>query len=277
MESLEERSVLDASGIDRAQPDRGDEPEHVRPVDADGQETSDSGEKGRGNGEVGMSLLQKLLLNAQLMGNEANTNFAQIYTVPNLQLLGMPLQLVSLTAVVAGPAGTLLTPLLGWISDRGSNPNRRKMLNVMFCSVLLLSGVVCVVSANVLHLQSLSETINNTKVDPDTIRDTDNIIWLTLTNESEKRIGMYKTVSQTNETGTPVKAWIGLLGNLILDISFEVHGAFVKSWVLTCSPQPEHTSVLELGTVVSSAGGLLISGIATIDLEGACLWCSAEG
>nr|KAG5714522.1 hypothetical protein BaRGS_006968 [Batillaria attramentaria] len=55
----------------------------------------------------------------------------------NLQLLGMSLQLVSLTAVVAGPAGTLLTPLLGWVSDRGSNPNRRKMLNVMFCSALL--------------------------------------------------------------------------------------------------------------------------------------------
>nr|KAG5714521.1 hypothetical protein BaRGS_006967 [Batillaria attramentaria] len=129
--------------LDPARSDRGDEPEDTKAADAIAKETN-SGKGVFGTGEGRMLLLQKLLLNAQMIGSEANTNIGQLYTVPNLQLLGMPLKLVSLSAVVAGPAGALLTPLLGWISDRGSNPNRRKMLNVMFCSALLVSGVLLV-------------------------------------------------------------------------------------------------------------------------------------
>ncbi|KAK7507005.1 hypothetical protein BaRGS_00001856 [Batillaria attramentaria] len=256
MEPPEERSVLDASGLEWAQSDGGDESEDVRPVVANAQETSDTGESVAGTGEIRMSLLQKLFLNAQLIGHEANTNFAQLYNVP----------LVSLTAVVSGPAAISLTPLLGWISDRGSNPNRRKMLNVMFCSALLVSGVFCIVLANVLHLQSLSESIKNATVEPPTLSDNDSFTtWLPLTDQN------------VNETGTPLKAWIGLLGYIVIDVAFQVSNAFVKSWVLTCSPRPEHTSVLELGTVMGSTGGLLTSGIATIDLEDTCFLCSAEG
>ncbi|KAK7507010.1 hypothetical protein BaRGS_00001861 [Batillaria attramentaria] len=255
MELLEEGSAMDASEVDRAQSDRREELEGTGAVDANSLD--DSGEGGPGYREVRMSLLKKLFLNAQLTGNEANTNFVQLYNVP----------LVSLTAVVAGPAGTLLTPLLGWVSDRGSNPNRRKMLNVMFCSALLVSGVFCVVLANVLHLRSASErTPKNATGEPPTLSDNDSFTtWFPLTDQN------------VNETGTPLKAWIGLLGYIVIDVAFQVNSAFVKSWVLTCSPRPAHTSVLELGTIVSSASGLLTSGIASIDLDHTCFWCSTEG
>ncbi|KAK7506863.1 hypothetical protein BaRGS_00001714 [Batillaria attramentaria] len=160
---MEGGPVFEASRLDPARSDRGDEPEDTKAADAIAKETN-SGKGVFGTGEGRMLLLQKLLLNAQMIGSEANTNIGQLYTVPNLQLLGMPLKLVSLSAVVAGPAGALLTPLLGWISDRGSNPNRRKMLNVMFCSALLVSGVLCIIMANVLHLQSHSIIAKDAKV-----------------------------------------------------------------------------------------------------------------
>ena len=77
------------------------------------------------------------------------------YVLQVLQTLGMPLSLVSLTALVAGPTAMVLLPLVGWLSDKGSNPQRRKTGAVVFVAGLLCSGMHCVLAANVLHLNYL--------------------------------------------------------------------------------------------------------------------------
>ncbi|KAK7506864.1 hypothetical protein BaRGS_00001715 [Batillaria attramentaria] len=110
---------------------------------------------------------------------------------------------------------------------------------------------------------------------PDMMPNTDNFTtWLPIANASDERCGMHLNV---NETGTPLKAWLGMVGYIIIDVAFQFSIAFGKSWVVLCSPRPEHTSVLMLGTVMSSAGGLLTSVITTIDLQDICFCCSAKG
>ncbi|KAK7506813.1 hypothetical protein BaRGS_00001664 [Batillaria attramentaria] len=214
----------------------------------------------------GMSVVQKLLLNAQLLGNEANTNFEQLYTVPNLQLLGMPLKLVSLTAVVAGPVGTLLMPLLGWLSDKGSNPNRRKMMTVILCMALLVSGVFCVVLANVLHLQSRSNPIPAAK-DATDLKGRESNTSPRYSSKIQTAYQRHWNVTADGKTGPPFAAQIGLLAFVLLDVGFDLTNAFVKAWVLTCSPRAEHTSVLMMGTAIGSVGGLVTSTLAVVDFD----------
>lgn len=72
-----------------------------------------------------------------------------------LQTLGMPLSLVSLTGLVAGPSAMVLLPFLGWLTDRGSNPQRRKTGAIIFAAVLVITGMACLLMANVLHLNYL--------------------------------------------------------------------------------------------------------------------------
>nr|KAG5685421.1 hypothetical protein BaRGS_001506 [Batillaria attramentaria]KAG5686482.1 hypothetical protein BaRGS_018734 [Batillaria attramentaria] len=89
-----------------------------------------------GAGRLGLG--RKLLVVAEFLGVESSMTYEQLYLIPILQSLGMPLSLASLVGLVSGPVGAVLVPVFGWLSDRGSNPNRRKLLGVVFSTGLLL-------------------------------------------------------------------------------------------------------------------------------------------
>ena len=64
----------------------------------------------------------------------------------------MPLNLVSLTGLFAETSTMILLPFMGWLTDRGSNPKRRKTVAIIFTAGLIISGVTCVLVANMMHL-----------------------------------------------------------------------------------------------------------------------------
>ncbi|KAK7507944.1 hypothetical protein BaRGS_00000909, partial [Batillaria attramentaria] len=105
-----------------------------------------------------LNLRDKLTLVATFLGNESSISYEQLYLVPVLQTLGMPLRLSSLTGLVSGVLGVVILPILGWLSDRGSNPNRRKRNGVLASTSIMLLGISVVIVASVLHLQKVPVT-----------------------------------------------------------------------------------------------------------------------
>ncbi|KAK7446248.1 hypothetical protein BaRGS_00040277, partial [Batillaria attramentaria] len=105
-----------------------------------------------GAGRLGLG--RKLLVVAEFLGVESSMTYEQLYLIPILQSLGMPLSLASLVGLVSGPVGAVLVPVFGWLSDRGSNPNRRKLLGVVFSTGLLLLGLMLVLLASYVYLHS---------------------------------------------------------------------------------------------------------------------------
>jgi hypothetical protein len=78
-----------------------------------------------------------------------------------LQTLGMPLSLASLISLYAEPVAICLIYAVGWLSDRGTNPHRRKAFAVVFGCVALLCGVSCLFVADLLHLRDLDEYLQS--------------------------------------------------------------------------------------------------------------------
>ena len=88
----------------------------------------------------------------------------------NLQTLGMPLSLVSLTGLVAGATATVLLPAMGCYGDRGQNPARRRTRMVVLSCLLQVVAVCVVIAANMLHLCHIdSDTGLGNHTDPRTI------------------------------------------------------------------------------------------------------------
>ncbi|XP_076468109.1 uncharacterized protein LOC143298948 [Babylonia areolata] len=253
------------------------EQEHV-PKDMN-QETKNDGHS--------MGIGQKLALNASLWGNEASTDFEQLYTVPILQTLGLPMRLASVTGAVAGPTAFLLLPLLGWLTDRGSNPVRRKTMAAMFACGVTLLGMLCVIMANILHFSYLLENSVNINSTAHASHPAESGAWngevttsgqgtdasdtahgpdygaTDSTNDNLATFGI--TQAHTENFEVPFKAGLGLLGFILLDIGFDASNACIKSFVLTCGPRSEHSSLLLIGLVIASAGGVSTASLALVD------------
>nr|KAG5707164.1 hypothetical protein BaRGS_017848 [Batillaria attramentaria] len=58
-----------------------------------------------------------------------------------------------LSATLQFEFGVVVVPILGWLSDKGPNPNRRKRNGVLASASLMLLGVAVVIVASFLHLQ----------------------------------------------------------------------------------------------------------------------------
>ena len=69
---------------------------------------------------------------------------------------------MSLIGQISGPSALFLLPCLGWLTDRGSNHRRRKTAAMIFAAGLAISGMTCIVMANVLHLNCLID--NNARM-----------------------------------------------------------------------------------------------------------------
>ena len=235
------------------------------------------------------------------------------YCHQNLQTLGMPLSLVSLTGLVAGSTATVVLPIMGCYGDRGPNPAGRRKLLVVLSSMLMLVGLGVITTANVLYLSDLgtdSEATNHTHptlhfaiscekgnstrcngrnlnssfgqnlVDSQSSIATnaspnfllDQSVWnvsdqffTQLLNHSESSDRQSAPTSD-NGSSVPFTAGLGMLGYIILDISFDSIVSNVKTWMLMCSPSSAPTPTLVAGLVTTSLGGMLSSGFGMVDL-----------
>ncbi|XP_070212717.1 uncharacterized protein [Littorina saxatilis] len=70
------------------------------------------------------------------------------------QTLGLPLDTTFVILLVSGSVAGVLIPSIGWLSDNGSNPTRRKAWAVVLAACFLLTGMCCLVAANAIHLRT---------------------------------------------------------------------------------------------------------------------------
>ncbi|XP_076468259.1 uncharacterized protein LOC143299052 [Babylonia areolata] len=234
-----------------------------------------------------MSIGQKLVLNASLWGNEASIDFEHLYQVPILQTLGLPMRLATLTGAVAGPTACLFLPLLGWLTDRGSNPHRCKTMAAILTCGLTFVGLLCIIMANILHFSYLLQTSVNinstahaslpssfdwvghmTTLGQRTgMSETANgpIPRATGSTDSPAILGVGVTDACVDNSEVPFKAGLALLGFILLDIGYDAFNACIRSFVLMCSPRSEHSSLLIIGLIISSCGGMSTASLGLVD------------
>lgn len=215
----------------------------------------------------------------------------------------MPLSLLSLTSLAAGPTAVVLVTLLGWFSDRGSNPTRRRAWALILSAMVLVSGLAVVTVANLLHLRYVVPSFDSNQL-LNTIRTsqtpgaeelsqtivgsaksyatgtTSPASYVNYSNVSFQPVGISHsselTSVSTNRsqpstendvTGSvPVTAGIGMLGYVLIDVGYDCITSNVRTWMLTCSPRSQPTLTFAAGLVMTSLGGMLSSVLGTVEL-----------
>ena len=56
-----------------------------------------------------------------------------------------------------------------------------------------------------------------------------------------------------------------MLGFILLDIGFDAMNSFVRSFMLACSRRSEHSSLLVLGLIMASAGGVSTAALGVVE------------
>ncbi|KAL8573443.1 hypothetical protein ACOMHN_032458 [Nucella lapillus] len=260
-----------------------------------------------------------------------------------LQTLGLPLRLATITGAFSGPTATFVLPLVGWWADQGSRPQRRKTMAAIFMWGLALTGMLCVLMGNVLHLStflqkdgnngtlllhneanttflgkgpdapflgkdantpfldkhanttplrkdgnnaSLHKDVNQSAQvhgDPYNLLSKDGVtlgygssassgklngsgLGLADGVVNDSLIGSVVTDVQEDFSGIPLKAGLALLGYVMLDVGVDGSIACIRACVLSaCGARTEHTSILLIGLVMASGGGLSMAAQGLVD------------
>ncbi|KAL8564554.1 hypothetical protein ACOMHN_003312 [Nucella lapillus] len=247
---------------------------------------------GRG-GHYTMPLYRKLLLSAMLTGNDAAVSFEQLYQVPLLQVLGVPITYVSFTAIVSGPLAMMLMNVLGYLSDKGQHHRQKKVAMVVFNSFLILTGLVILIWANVLMVYGKATGMNDTVVrdnlltevfhennpsvnlsfNPENLSFTENAGNLRLReNPTTKLLRECRKEDEFNFLSMPTTALLGLLAFCLLDTGYDLNTAATRTCVLACSSRQEHTPLLVMALVMAGAGGCITTLLGTVDTSAILNW-----
>lgn len=100
-------------------------------------------------GEV--SLRRQVALCAGLLASDGGLVFMQLMMLPTLQTLGVPVNSVTLPGCLSGIMCLVGLPVLGWLSDGGSNPHGRKKPAVLVSALVFMAGFSLVISGCGLH------------------------------------------------------------------------------------------------------------------------------
>lgn len=258
---------------------------------------SDKHESGNSNNEdSSLPLHRKLLLNAAMMGNEMCVAFQQLYEVPLLQILGVPVTYVSLYPIVTGPTAMLLMSLQGYFCDRGPH-HRQKKIAILTCNcAVVLFGIAVLVCANLLLLYNhekknvtivpeylynhsllmptsvtpkLITPAENSSVDDSVIKPLKRNLDIAVSSYDENvSIAVPQEQQEDDDAGLlAMTAIVGLVGFSAMDIGYDINTAANRSCVLSCSPKTDHTSMLVLALVMAAAGGLINNVLGLVDLS----------
>ena len=257
----------------------------------------DKHESGNSNDEdPSLPLHRKLLLNAAMIGNGMCTAFQQLYEVPLLQILGVPVTYVSLYPIVTGPTAILLMSLQGYFGDRGPH-HRQKKIAILTCNcAAVLFGIAVLVWASLLLLYnhenqnvtivpeylynhsllmptSVTPTFitpaENSSVDDSVIKPLERNLNIAVSSYDENvSIAVPQEQQEDGDAGLlALTAILGVVGFSAMDIGYNINMAAIRSCVLSCSPKTDHTSMLVLALVMASAGGLISNVLGLVDLS----------
>ena len=235
------------------------------------------------------------------LDREQKSNF---FFFQNLQTLGMPLSLVSLTSLIAGPTAVLLVPLLGWYGDTGSNPTRRKNWALVFSSGVLVCGLCLVMVVNLLQLSYVTpsgfdsnqtftailtsetpstENYASRTTSPTSYGNISNVSFKPPALSHSSRLASVTVSSSGSQLeddvteGVPVMAGIGMLGYVLTDVGYDCVISVVKTWMVTCSPPADSTPTLVGGLMMTSMGGMLSSALGMVNLASVVgLWSESQ-
>ncbi|KAK7502756.1 hypothetical protein BaRGS_00006006 [Batillaria attramentaria] len=205
------------------------------------------------DGEDRVTFLQKALLTALLTGNDSAIAFSQLYDVPLLQTFGVPVALVSMYPIMAGPLAMILIPLTGFLTDKGAKHRQKKIVAVVVNSVVFLSGIAFIVSANLL-LMSQTELGKDAGAE-------NSSVW------GENKTSPTSPDGDAGVFNLPTTAVLGLIGFILFDVGYDCNTASVRSCVLACSPRQHHISLLAQALGMAALGGCITCVLGLFDLS----------
>lgn len=189
-----------------------------------------------------------------------------------LESLGLPLSLVFLTGLGAGSTATLFLPVLGWASDKGSDPHKSKLFVIILSTAILVSGLSTFALANVLKIFNSQKLFQSL----DFMRDSNKSqictsVSLRIVDSTQSSPNGQVTEDgerMDSEGRIPWEGILGLLGIIMTDIGFDVTNSAVKAWTVASSEASQHTSLLLLGVLMASSGGMSSASLGTVDITG---------
>ncbi|BFZ19461.1 hypothetical protein BsWGS_22500 [Bradybaena similaris] len=240
-----------------------------------------------GQQSKGVGFFVQVLLVSALFGIETVIAFEQIYQILFHQFLGVPVSLLSINGIVCGVVSMTLLPLLGYFSDKGSNPMKRKLCALFVGMIMFLCGMLLLIIAGFLKLQTL-DAIYWSRHTNSSFNDASLTTPATLTAQGSSSISLNDTTtSQTLVTETTtshsseavgaepssdyqvsVTAILSMLAFSCVDIGFDISISLTRAFILASTPVIQHTRLLVMATVSASVAGSTFSLIGCFDFPG---------
>ncbi|XP_076449169.1 membrane-associated transporter protein-like [Babylonia areolata] len=221
---------------------------------------------------------------------EGLISFEEIFMLPVLQRVDVPLVLVSLPGTISGAIGVFIIPLLGWASDRPacctccSKHCGQKRPFALFTLTLIAAGLgllIFVTSSSlydgdnkdggIFNNSSRSQVLSETAVSPHSSTHANS--WLTNnastimvapeTNQSQETTdGSTGFISTTSLSVTAM----GVVSFVLLEYGYDSSYSTVRAYMITVTPASQHDDIFILGTLVGAVGGFLTSLLGFVDL-----------
>ncbi|BFZ12971.1 hypothetical protein BsWGS_16010 [Bradybaena similaris] len=250
--------------------------------------------------QKGIRFATQILLVSALFGIEMCVSFEQIYQILILQYLGVPVSMVSINGIVCGGVSMVLLPVLGYFTDRGSNPKVRKMLSLYVGMATFLCGLGLLIACGFIKLASRDVAHSTNTTDLTATTDLTSMADLTTTTAFTSMADVTATptfitytVSTTYDghvnfsgstwisspavattaassgggphSGIPATAFMSIAGFALIDIGFDMSVSLTRAFILENTPTFQHTRLLVLATMVASMAGTTFSIIGCFD------------
>ena len=237
-----------------------------------------------------MTLCRQLAVCAGFLSSDGGLVFMQLSMLPCLQTLGVPVASVTIPGCLSGTLAVLGLPVLGWVSDGGSHPHRRKRPAVVVATMVFLAGLMLVVSGCAVYLW---------KILPDTSAGFDGILQgepfapvesVSTTGHYERNntnrtspnrlntpsiqdLDVNSTIASTARwladplgLGIPLPGLLGILGFALVDMGNDLSNSCLKSFGLASAAHGQHVSMLVLGVLMSAVGGCVAAVFGVVDI-----------
>ncbi|CAG5116753.1 unnamed protein product [Candidula unifasciata] len=167
----------------------------------------------------------------------------------------------------------VLLPILGYITDKGSNPKLRKMLALYVAMAGFLCGLGLLIACGFVKLasQGFPSTNNITGLPNMTVstEPTFEVPGNFSGNSWVSSLNAEATTAKSSEVGQhsdiPATAFMSITGFALIDIGFDMSVSLTRAFILENTPTFQHTRLLVLATVVASMAGTTFSIIGCFD------------
>lgn len=190
-----------------------------------------------------VAFCSQLGLSGACFGLELIMTFVSVYAILSLQYLGVPVSLVGVHGIICSCASLVLIPLIGRLTDEGSNVKVRKAISLMTGLGLLLTAMTFISVSSAIKLNTTGRHDNQTTP-----------------------CHNCTAPPEDNPDFLPVTGLLAILGFAFLDMSFDVSMAPTRAFILESVPSSQHSGILATSTVAASLAGVLLATMGFLDV-----------